>query len=312
MSTDLQGRTAFGADDRYGIEREIGRGATAAVFLARDRKHDRKVALKVLHAELAAAMESQRFLREVRLVAKLQHPHILPLYDSGEVDGALFFVMPYVEGDSLRVRLAREGRLPVADALRITREVAGALQYAHVRGVVHRDIKPENILLSSGQAILTDFGVARAISRASGEFRSFNSGETRPSHEMVMVGTPAYVSPEQAAGDPNLDGRTDQYALACVTYEMLGGMPPFWGPTTQAMIARRFTEKATSLIGTRPEVSPTVDVAVLRALAQSPADRFPSAEEFALALGESTTPVSMPSLPPQPRAAPRKPWWRLF
>ena len=311
VSTHLQGLAAFGADDRYGVEREIGRGATSTVFLAHDRKHGRKVALKVLHPELAAAMESERFLREVQLVAKLQHPHILPLYDSGQVGGALYFVMPYVEGDSLRDRLARERQLPVADALRIVREVAGALQYAHDLGVVHRDIKPENILLSSGQPVLSDFGVARAISRASGEFRSFRSGETRPSHEMVMVGTPAYVSPEQASGDPTLDGRADQFALACVLYEMLAGAPPFSGSTPQETLARRFTERPPPLLAARPELSPALENVVLRALSVTPADRYPTVEQFALALSAEHRSVATATAAASPDGRRRR-WWKLF
>ena len=315
MFTEPQGRRAYGPDDRYVIEREVGRGATAKVYLAHDRKHDRQVALKVLHADLAAAMESERFLREVRLLAKLQHPHILPLHDSGDAGGgALFFVMPYVEGETLRDRLTRDRRLPVPETLQIVRELAGALQYAHDRGVVHRDIKPENILLSSGQAVLSDFGVARAISRASGEFKSIISGEVRRSYEMVMVGTPAYVSPEQASGDPNLDGRSDEFALACVTYEMLTGAPPFVGPTPQATIARRFTERAASLRALRAEVTPEMEDAILRALAAVPADRFPTVEAFAVALTESRTPAGTPAIAavaPEP-AAKRRPWWKLF
>ena len=227
---------------RYTIERELGRGGMATVYRARDLRHDRAVALKVLHPEFAASVGGDRFSREIRLLASLHHPHILPLFDSGEHDGAVFYVVPCVEGESLRRRLEHERQLPLEEALRITREVADALDHAHRHGVIHRDVKPENILLEEGHAIVADFGVARALTRASGE-SSTTAG--------MVVGTPAYMSPEQASGDEDLDGRSDQYSLACVLYEMLAGAPPFSGTTPRATIARRFTEPPPSLRGER-------------------------------------------------------------
>src|SRR5436309_3375401 len=216
--------------DRYAVERELGRGGMATVFLAEDLKHRRPVAIKVLHPELAAAVGAERFLREIEIAARLQHPHILPLYDSGAAGSLLYYVMPYVEGESLRDRLNREKQLGLEDAVRITTEVAGALAYAHSHGVVHRDIKPENILLSGGTAVVADFGIARALSVA---------GESQPLTQTgTVVGTPAYMSPEQATGSDQVGGRSDQYSLACVLYEMLVGEPPFTGATPQAVMAR--------------------------------------------------------------------------
>ena len=212
---------------RYTIERELGRGGMATVYRARDMRHDRAVALKVLHRDLAASMGAERFAREIRLLAGLHHPHILPLFDSGEYEGAVFYVVPCVEGESLRRRLEREKQLPLEEALSITRDVADALDHAHRHGVIHRDIKPENILLEEGHAIVADFGVARAVTRSVDESRT-TAG--------MAVGTPAYMSPEQASGDAELDGRSDQYSLACVLYEMLAGLPPFSGTTPRATI----------------------------------------------------------------------------
>src|SRR5262245_11819594 len=226
------GRLRDGLAGRYEIEREIGRGGMATVYRARDTHHDRPVALKVLHPELAESLGAERFQREIRVAASLQHPHILTVYDSGSVDGYLWFTMPFVEGEALRDRLSRERQLSVADAVRISREVALALDYAHRRGVIHRDIKPENILLIDGQAIVADFGIARALD---------GSGEALTSTGTI-IGTPAYMSPEQAAGDRAIDGRTDIYSLGCVLYEMLAGEPPYSGPTAQALIARVMTE----------------------------------------------------------------------
>jgi serine/threonine-protein kinase len=254
------------------IERELGHGAMATVYLARDTKHDRNVALKILHGDVAQALGPERFLREIRLLAQLQHPHILPLYDSGELRGALYYVMPYMGGESLRDYLTREGELPLADALRITREVADALAFAHTHNVVHRDIKPENILLSARHALVSDFGVARAISRAAGE-RTTSAG--------IVVGTPSYMSPEQASGDSTIDGRSDIYSLACVLYEMLTGTPPFIGATPQAIIARRFTAEPPKTRALRADVPPRVDAALARALSVAPEDRFATVEEFA-------------------------------
>ena len=219
--------------DRYLIERELGRGGMATVYLARDLKHDRLVALKVLHPELAATLGPERFLREVQLTARLQHPHILSVHDSGEAAGRLWYTMPFVEGESLRDRLNRERQLSLDEALQIGRDVLAALAYAHSRGVIHRDIKPENILLEAGEAVVADFGIARAISAAGAEHLTQTG---------MAVGTPAYMSPEQAAAGTALDGRSDLYSVGCVLYEILAGEPPYTGPTPQAVIAKRFLE----------------------------------------------------------------------
>ena len=267
-------RLADALRDRYAIERELGRGGMATVYLARDLKHDRSVAVKVLRPDLAAVLGGERFLREIRLTAQLQHPHILSLLDSGEAGGFLYYVMPYIEGESLRERLAREGQLPLEEALRITRGVAGALHYAHHRGVIHRDIKPENILLYQGEPMVADFGVALAAASA---------GRERLTETGLSLGTPAYMSPEQASASPRLDARSDQYSLACVVYEMLAGEPPYTGPTAQAIIAKRFSEPIPHLSTVR-EVPVGVENAITRALARSPADRFASVAAFAQAL----------------------------
>jgi len=278
-------RTALA--DLYVLERELGRGGMATVYLAQDLKHDRRVALKLLHPDLAHALGSERFLREIRTAARLQHPHILPVHDSGAAAGHLWYTMPYVEGESLRDRLRREAQLPLKDAIRITREAAEALDYAHRHGVVHRDIKPENILLSDGQALVADFGVAKAVDAAGGE-RLTGTG--------LALGTPAYMSPEQAAGSSALDGRSDQYSLACVLYEMLAGDPPFTGPTPQAVIGRRFVEPPPSLRMVRSAVPEALEQLVLRALAREPVDRFPTTAEFAEFL--VAVPVNAPVAPP--------------
>jgi eukaryotic-like serine/threonine-protein kinase len=260
--------------DRYRIERELGRGGMARVFLAHDLKHDRPVALKVLLPELAQVLGPERFLREIRLCARLQHPHILVVHDSGDADGQLWFTMPYVEGQTLRSRLLRETQLPVDDALRITREVADALHYAHQHGVIHRDIKPENILLSGDHALVADFGIARALPPESDE-RLTESG--------ISLGTPQYMSPEQALAQRDVDPRTDIYSLGCVLYEMLTGEPPYTGPTAQAVLAKRLMEPIPHL-RTGRDVPPALERAVTRALARSPADRYSTAAEFAGAL----------------------------
>ena len=231
---------------RYVIERELGRGGMATVYLARDLQHERPVALKVLHPELAASLGAERFQREIRMAASLQHPHILGVYDSGSIDEYLWFTMPFVEGESLRDRLNREGQLTIPDAVRITREAALALDFAHRHGVVHRDIKPENILLIDGQAMVADFGIARAM----------QSGGESLTQTGMSIGTPAYMSPEQASGERNVDARTDVYALGCVLYEMLAGEPPFAGPTAQAVIVRVMTETARSLTAVRATITP--------------------------------------------------------
>ena len=262
--------------DRYAVERELGRGGMATVFLAEDLKHHRSVAIKVLHAELTAALGPERFLREIEIAARLQHPHILPLYDSGAAAGFLYYVMPYVEGESLRDRLTREKQLPQDDAIRIATEVAGALAYAHSRGVVHRDIKPENIMLSGGTAVVTDFGIARAVSAADQSRHLTETG--------TIIGTPAYMSPEQATGATEIDGRSDQYSLACVLYEMLVGAPPFTGPTAQAVIARHSLDIVSPPSIVRSTIPDAVEGAILRALSKVPADRYPTAALFAEAV----------------------------
>ena len=265
----------------------------ATVYLAHDLKHDRPVALKVLHAELAAALGPERFQREIRFAARLQHPHILSVYDSGETAGQLWFTMPFVEGESLRDRLRREAQLPVAHAVRIVTEAARALDYAHRHGVVHRDIKPENILLTTdGDTLVADFGIARALS--SGVEQKADAGvDTRLTETGTSIGTPAYMSPEQASGDKHLDGRSDIYSLGVVLYEMLAGEPPFTGPTAQAIIAKRFSAAPPPVRQTRPSVPASVEQAITRALALTPADRFNTAGELAQALS-ATTPSAAP------------------
>ena len=263
---------------RYIVERPIGQGGMATVYLARDTKHDREVAVKLLRPEIGALLGAGRFLHEIKLTSRLQHPHILPLYDSGESDNRIFYVMPFVNGDSLRDRLRREHRLPVDVALGIVREVADALAYAHSHGIIHRDIKPENILLSASHALVTDFGIARAISKSGGQ-----KWETLTSSG-VVVGTPAYMSPEQAAGDMTIDGRSDIYSLGCVLYEMLVGVPPFTGPDGELKLVRRFTERAPSVRDSRSTVSERIDAVIAKALELDPADRFSTAEELSAAL----------------------------
>jgi serine/threonine-protein kinase len=266
--------------DRYPIVRELGRGGMAKVYLARDRKHDRLVALKVLRPDIAAALGTKRFLREIAIVARLHHPHILPLYDSGELEpphpaAGLFYTMPYGEGESLRQRLERDGPLPVGEALRIGCEVAEALGYAHTRGVIHRDIRPENILLENGHARVTDFGIAHAVDLAGGEQLSMSG---------VRLGSPGYMSPEQAAGEPALTPRSDLYGLACVLYEMLAGEPPFTGATSQAVLARQARGEIPALRTVCPAVPPAAERAIVRALSPTPEGRQASAVELAEAL----------------------------
>jgi serine/threonine-protein kinase len=261
--------------DRYAIERELGQGGMATVYLAEDLKHHRKVAIKVLRPELAASLGADRFLREIETTAQLTHPHILPLLDSGAADGTLFYVMPYVEGESLRDRLTREKQLPLDDTLQIARQVADALAYAHSHGVIHRDIKPENILLESGHAVVADFGIAKALAAAGGE---------KLTETGLAVGTPQYMSPEQAGGESGLDGRSDLYSLGCVLYEMLAGEPPFTGPSVQAVVAKRLSTPAPRISILRDRVPPHVEWALDTALARTPADRFPTCTQFAEAL----------------------------
>ncbi len=264
--------------DRYRLERELGQGGMATVYLAHDLKHDRKVAIKVLRPELAAVIGAARFLTEIKTTANLQHPHILSLHDSGTVDGTVFYVMPFVEGESLRDRLKREKQLPIADAVRIATEVAGALDYAHRHAVIHRDIKPENILLHDGRALVADFGIALAAT----------SADSRMTETGMSLGTPHYMSPEQAMGERNLDARTDVYALGCVLYEMLTGAPPFTGPTAQAIVAKVMTAEPEPVSTYRKTVPAHVEEAVAVALAKLPADRFATAADLASALDGDT------------------------
>ena len=283
MTIDPRLSTALA--DRYKIERELGRGGMAVVYLAEDLKHHRRVAIKVLRPELSAIVGSERFLREIEIAATLQHPHILPLFDSGQVTAGhpersegpqsfLYYVMPFVEGESLRERLTRETQLPLETALQITREIGSALQYAHEHGVVHRDIKPENVMLSGGHAVVADFGIARALHAANGEQLTLTG---------MVVGTPQYMSPEQASGE-KVDGRSDQYSLGCALYEMLSGKPPFVGPTPLAVLARHSAEPVPSLRAVRQSVPLGVEAAIMRAMAKRPEDRFPSIREFLSAL----------------------------
>jgi len=262
--------------NRYRIERELGQGGMAKVFLARDLKYERAVAVKVLRPDLAAEIGPTRFLQEIQIAARLHHPHILPLYDSDQVDGLVYYVMPYIEGETLRQKLQRERQLPVSQALQIAREVADALSYAHSCNVIHRDIKPANILLDAGHALVADFGIARAV----------GSGETSTGH---IVGTPAYMSPEQVDGSRFLDGRSDIYSLGCVLYEMLVGEAPFRGSTLTAVIANRLTGPVPSPRAYRDLVPEAVDAAVKKAMATLPADRFSTAAQFAEALGTPAT-----------------------
>ncbi len=273
-------RLAAALGDRYVIERELGTGGMATVYLARDRKHEREVAVKVLHPDLAAVLGAERFLSEIKTTANLQHPHILALHDSGEADGFLYYVMPFVQGESLRAHLTREKQLPLEEAVRIGQEVAAALSHAHSHGVVHRDIKPENILLQSGHALVADFGIALAVQQAGGH---------RLTHTGLSLGTPQYMAPEQAMAERTIDLRADIYALGAVVYEMLTGEPPFTGATMQTVIAKVMTERPIPPTRVRDTVPPGVEAAVLKALARLPADRFASAREFADALERPAT-----------------------
>ena len=264
--------------DRYRIERELGAGGMATVYLAEDLKHHRQVAVKLLHPDLIASIGAERFLREIETVAGLAHPHILPLHDSGAADGLFFYVMPYVKGASLRDRLTRERQLPLEDALQIAREVADALSYAHCRGVIHRDIKPENILLQEGHAVVVDFGIACAVAAAGGANLTATG---------MAVGTPAYMSPEQVAGSRDLDGRSDLYSLGCVLYEMLAGVPPFAAATAESLVFQHLTATPRRVTELRPAVPAAVAEALQRALAKTPADRGATLAQFADALRAS-------------------------
>jgi TolB-like protein len=298
MTDDLD-RLTRALADRYAIERELGSGGMATVYLAQDLKHDRQVAVKVLRPELAAALGPARFLQEIKIAANLRHPHILPLYDSGEADGFLYYVMPFVEGESLRDRLDREKQLAIDDALRVAREVADALSYAHGHGVIHRDIKPENILLESGHAVVADFGIARAVDAAGGE---------RLTETGIALGTPAYMSPEQAAGEKDLDGRSDLYSLGCVLHEMLAGQPPFTGPTVESLVHQHLTREPPSVTAIRPSVPGSVAAALERSLAKTPADRFNPVALFSEALG---SPLSVVTSAPPAVAEPSARQWPL-
>jgi len=279
--TDAVSRLSAALGDRYAIEREVGAGGMATVYLAQDLKHDRRVALKVLRPELAATLGPDRFPREIRIVAKLQHPHVLPLHDSGESAGFLYYVMPFVDGESLREKLDRDGPLPVHDAARILREVADALAYAHAQGVLHRDIKPDNVMLSGRHALVTDFGVAKAVSDAGGE---------KLTTVGVAVGTPTYMSPEQATGELHVDQRSDIYALGILGYELLTGKPPFVAPTAQAVLSAQVLERPVPVSERRPAVPQPLSDLLQRCLEKDPADRWQTAEEVLQALESIATP----------------------
>jgi serine/threonine-protein kinase len=283
-------RLATALSRSYRLERELGQGGMATVYLAEDLKHQRQVAVKVLKPELGAVLGAERFVNEIRTTANLQHPNLLPLFDSGEADGFLFYVMPYVEGETLRARMDAERQLPVEETVRLMALLAGALDFAHARGVVHRDLKPENILLQAGQPIIADFGIALAVAQAGGE---------RVTQTGLSLGTPHYMSPEQAAGTHTVDARSDQYALGATAYEMLTGEPPHTGPTTPAIVARLMTERPRDIRATRPAVPAGVDAAIQRALEKSPADRFPSCGAFAEALAAGAqAPAATPGVTP--------------
>jgi TolB-like protein/tetratricopeptide (TPR) repeat protein/tRNA A-37 threonylcarbamoyl transferase component Bud32 len=274
-SSDTLPRLQTALAGRYTLGQEIGRGGMATVYRAHDLKHDRRVAVKVLVPEVAASLGSDRFLQEIKFVAGLNHPHILPLHDSGEADGFLYYVMPYVEGETLRERLKREKQASVEETLALAESVAGALDHAHRHGVIHRDVKPENILLQEGQAVVTDFGVARPLTRTAAESRT-EAG--------IAVGTPEYMSPEACTGDRDLDGRSDEYALACVLYEMLAGHPPFTAPVPQAVAARHVSDAVPPLATVRPDIPANMSRAIMTALAKDPNGRYPSLHAFAEAL----------------------------
>jgi serine/threonine-protein kinase len=276
--------------ERYAIERQVGQGQAAVVFLATDRKYGRRVAVKVLLPDLASTISRERFLREIQIAARLSHPRILPLHDSGVLDSFLFYVMPFVEGESLRDRLAYEKKLSLADTVRITSQVAGALDYAHARNVIHRDIKPENILLYGGEAVVADFGIARAMTIAGGEHLT-QTGMT--------VGTPAYMSPEQGAGRRKLDGRSDLYSLACMTYEMLAGRPPFLG-SPQEVLARHAMDPPPRLVAARPDVPPGLEQVVTKALAKKPGQRHARVSDFAQEFAQQAGQTSLETFERRP------------
>ena len=298
--SDVLDRLAAALADRYAIEREIGSGGMATVYLAEDLKHHRKVAVKVLRPELAATLGPERFLREIEVAARLQHPHILPLHDSGEAGGFLYYVMPYVEGQSLREKLVEEGELPIDEAVRVIKEVVDALAHAHEHGVVHRDIKPDNIMLSGRHAMVTDFGVAKAVSEATGRQQLTTAG--------VALGTPAYMAPEQAAAEDHIDHRADIYAIGAMAYELLAGRPPFTGNTSQAILGAHVTETPEPVTKHREAVPPALEQLVMKCLEKKPADRWQSAEAMLPQLEAMATPsggmTPTGTLPAAPARAP--------
>ena len=283
--SDPVSRLNAALEGRYAIERELGEGGMATVYLADDLKHERKVALKVLKPELAAVVGAERFLAEIKTTANLTHPHILPLFDSGEADSFLFYVMPHVEGETLRDWIDRVKQLPVDEAVALVSKVAGALQHAHEHGVIHRDIKPGNILLQDGEPLVADFGIALAVGAAGGG---------RLTETGLSLGTPYYMSPEQATGDQVVGASTDTYALGSVLYEMLVGEPPYPGTTAQSVLGKIIAGKPVSATDERPSIPANVDAAVRKALEKLPADRFTSAQEFVRALGMSTSGMGRP------------------
>src|SRR5687768_9858934 len=300
--TDVTARLTTAISDRYTLLHEVGQGGMATVYLAEDVRHHRKVAIKVLHPELSAVLGGDRFLKEIELTANLQHPHILPLFDSGSAHGLLYYVMPFIDGETLRARLDRERQLPIPDAVRIAVDVAGALDYAHKRGVVHRDIKPENILLQDGRPLVADFGIALAVQQAGGE---------RMTQTGLSLGTPQYMSPEQATGEREIDARSDVYSLGAVTYEMLTGEPPFTGPTAQAIVAKVITTDPQRLTSQRKSIPMHLEAAVLQALEKMPADRFSSAAEFSKALGDARFETTRTTQNAVTSRMPARNQWRL-
>jgi len=281
---DLAERVGQTLADRYALERELGRGGMATVYLGRDLRHDRRVAVKILRPDLALALGPDRFLGEIAIAARLNHPHIVPLHDSGNAEGLLYYVMPYVEGEALRERLARGGALPLDEVVRLAGEVADALDYAHAQGVIHRDIKPGNILIEAGRALVTDFGLAKALDRR-------GASDSSSSSASLALGTPLYMSPEQIVASRQVDGRLDQYGLACVLYEALTSTPPFTGATAQAIATRHLYDTAPSVLHGRPDLPTAVDLALSRALSKEPEGRFPSVGAFAGALAMAAAPA---------------------
>ncbi|MBW8838496.1 MAG: serine/threonine protein kinase, partial [Gemmatimonadetes bacterium] len=284
-------RLQIALGDRYHVKRRLGSGGMATVYLAGDVKHNRDVAIKVLKPDLAAFLGPERFRREIEIAARLNHPHILPLIDSGQTESLLYYIMPYIEGDSLRGSLAREKQLPIERALRVTEQVAAALEYAHRQGILHRDIKPDNILLHEGEALVSDFGIARVL---------YSAGDAHLTETGIGIGTPEYMSPEQGTGDCEVDARSDLYSLACVLYELLVGEPPYTGPTPRAVLIKCLSAPVPSARQFRDAVPAAVDAALKRALAKSPVDRFASVSEFVQALRAiEAKPTNLPA-PPTP------------